>query len=70
MDTKHVKKQTPEEIAKLMAPHPRFRSRFPIRQYPEHYLDAADPTLQAHADNDAAVENVAPDPPTVTVTKK
>ena len=68
MDTKQVKKQTPEEIAELMAPHPRFPTRFPIRQYPEHYLDAADPTLQAYADSDAPVENVASDPPIEAVT--
>jgi hypothetical protein len=66
MDTKQLKKQTPEEIAELMAPHPRFP--LPVVQYPEHYLDAADPTLQAYADSDAPVENVASDPPIETVT--
>jgi hypothetical protein len=61
MDTKQVKKQTPEEIDELMKP--RWRSRFPVKQYSEHYIDAADPTLQAYADSDAPVENVASDPP-------
>jgi hypothetical protein len=65
MDSKQVKKQTPEEIDELMKPHR--QSRFPPVQYPEHDLDAADPTLQAYADSDAAVENVASDPPTETV---